>query len=144
MKESTLFQGDQVCTLIPQRAPIIMLDTFFEGSDTHAVTGLTIQPDNLFCQAGKFTEPGLIEHIAQSASAMAGYTAYRNQQEAPVGYIGDIKKFRIFRCPDVGEELRTTIEVLSQVMQVSLVSAETKSGEEIVASCQMKIFIKKV
>lgn len=143
MKENTLFQGEQVCKLIPQREPIIMLDAFFEGSETHAVTGLTIQSDNLFNQAGKFTEPGLIEHIAQSASALAGYTAYCKQHEAPVGYIGEIKKFRIFRCPDVGEELRTTIQVLSEVMQVSLVSAETKSGEETIATCQMKIFIKK-
>lgn len=143
MKENKLFQGDQIYALIPQRAPIIMVDTFFEGSDTHAVTGLTIRPDNLFNREGKFTEPGLIEHIAQSASAMAGYTAYRKQQEAPVGYIGEIKKCRISRCPDVGETLHTTIRVLSEVMQISLVSAETKSGEETIASCRMKIFIQK-
>lgn len=142
MKKDALFQGNQLHALIPQRAPIIMIDTFFEGSDTHAVTGLAISPDNLFVSDGKLTEPGLIEHIAQSASAMAGYTAYRKQQQAPVGYIGEIKKFRIIRCPDTGEILQTTIQVLSEVMNVSLISAETKSGGEVVASCQMKIFIK--
>lgn len=143
MTTSILFKNEQIYSLIPQREPIVMLDSFFEGSDTHAITGLTIQPDNLFCRKEKFTEPGLIEHIAQSASAMAGYTAYRSQQQAPVGYIGEVKKFRVFRCPQIGETLQTTIQVISEVMSVSLVVAETKSGDETVASCQMKIFIKK-
>jgi len=142
MTNSILFKNEQIYSLIPQRAPIVMLDAFFEGSDTYAITGLTIRPDNIFCQKGKFAEPGLIEHIAQSASAMAGYTAYRKHEQAPVGYIGEVKKFRVFRCPDVGETLRTTINVLSEVLNVSLVSADTNIGDELIASCQMKIFIK--
>ena len=143
MNENALFRGNQLHTLIPQREPIVMVDTFFEGSDMHAITGLTVRPDHLFVLEGKFTEPGLIEHIAQSASAMAGYTAYRKQQQAPVGYIGEIKKLCISRCPSTAEVLQTTIRVLSEVMSISLVSAETKSGEETIASCQMKIFIQK-
>ena len=143
MNKNILFQGSQLHELIPQRAPIVMLDMFFEGSDTHAVTGLTVQPDNLFCQEGRLTEPGVIEHIAQSASAMAGYTAYRNQLQAPIGYIGEVKKFHLFRCPETGEALQTTIRVLSEVMSITLITAETCSGEETIASCQMKIFIQK-
>ncbi|MDR0844491.1 MAG: hydroxymyristoyl-ACP dehydratase [Tannerella sp.] len=143
MAGEALFEGDRVQELIPQRAPIVMLDAFFEGDDTDAVTGLTVQPDNLFCSNGRLAEPGLIEHIAQSASALAGYSSYRRQQPAPVGYIGEVKKFRIFRLPEAGEQLRTSLHILSEVMNVSLLSAETKSGEETVASCQMKIFIKK-
>jgi len=54
-----------------------------------------------------------------------------------------VKKFRVFRCPRIGETLQTIVQVISEVMSVSLVVAETKSGDEIVASCQMKIYIKK-
>ena len=141
MATSILFENEQIHSLIPQRKPIIMVDTFFEGSETHAITGLTIQADNLFCRKGVFTEPGLIEHMAQSASAMAGYTANLQQKQAPIGYIGEIKKFRVLRCPDIGETLQTTIHVLSEVLNISLVSADTNVGDELVASCQMKIFI---
>jgi predicted hotdog family 3-hydroxylacyl-ACP dehydratase len=143
MVGTALFEGDRVQELIPQRAPIVMLDAFFEGDDTNAVTGLTVQPDNLFCTDERLAEPGLIEHIAQSASALAGYSAYRRQQPAPTGYIGEVKKFRIFRLPEVGEQLRTTLHILSEALNVSLLAAETKSGDETIASCQMKIFIKK-
>jgi len=141
MATDALFSGDGILSLILQRAPIIMLDAFYEGNETEASTGLTVQPDNLFCVNGRLTEPGLIEHIAQSASAHAGYKALCKQQTSPLGFIGEIKKLRIFRLPAVGEQLITNIAVISEVLNISLISAEIKSGGEIVACCQMKIFI---
>ena len=141
MTAPALFEGDQIHLLIPQRAPMVMLDAFFEGSDIEAHTGLTVREDNLFCVNGLFTESGLIENIAQSASALAGYKAYRQQKPAPVGYIGEVKKFRIFRLPVTGEQLRTSVLILSEVSQISLVYAEIKSGGETIATCQMKIFV---
>ena len=142
MVTDALFSGDGILSLIPQRAPMIMLDAFYEGSETEACTGLTVQPDNLFCVAGRITEPGLIEHIAQSASAHAGYKALCKQLTSPLGFIGEIKKLRIYRLPAVGEQLKTNIAVLSEVLNISLISAEIKSGGEIVATCQMKISIR--
>ena len=142
MAVAALFTREQIHSLIPQRAPMVMLDAFFDGSETEAHTGLTIQADNLFCVNGLFTEPGLIEHIAQSASAMAGYKAYSQQKTAPVGYIGEVKKFRIFRLPQTGEQLKTSVSILSEMLKISLLSAETKSGNDTIATCQMKIFIR--
>ena len=141
MAADALFSEDGVLSLIPQRAPVIMLDTFYEGSETEASTGLTVQPDNIFCVNGRFTEPGLMEHIAQSASAHAGYKALCKQQSAPLGFIGEIKKFRVFRLPAIGEQLKTSVQVLSEVLNISLISAEIKSADEPIATCQMKIFI---
>ena len=141
MAADALFTGDGILSLILQRAPIIMLDTFFEGNETEACTGLTVQSDNLFCVNGQLTEPGLIEHIAQSASAHAGYKALCKQQTAPLGFIGEIKKLRVFRLPAVGEQLKTSVNVLSEVLNISLISAEIKSADEPIATCQMKIFV---
>jgi predicted hotdog family 3-hydroxylacyl-ACP dehydratase len=143
MNTKALFDGEQIYRLIPQREPMKLLDAFFEGDDTCATTGLTIRRDCLFCSAeGRLAEPGLIEHIAQSASALAGYKAYRKQQPAPVGFLGEVKKCRIFRLPAAGESLRTSVHVLSEMMKISLLTAETKVGDEVIATCQMKIFIK--
>ena len=142
MAADALFSGDGILSLILQRAPIIMLDAFYEGNETEASTGLTVQPDNLFCVNGRLTEPGLIEHIAQSASAHAGYKALCKQKTSPMGFIGEIKKFRVFRLPAVGEQLKTSVQVLSEVLNISLILAEIKSGNEPVATCQMKISIR--
>ena len=132
-----------ITDLIPQREPIIMVDTLYSATEGHCVAGLTVQPDNMFCENGFFTEPGLIEHIAQSASVMAGYNTYREDSPVPIGFIGEVKKYKTFALPKVGDKLVTTVQILSEMMNITLVSAETKVNENVIATCQMKIFIKK-
>ena len=135
-------RGEGIKDLIPQRYPMIMLDTFYGATESEADTGLIVTSENLFCSDGFFMEPGLIEHIAQSASAFAGYKAKVKNKPTPIGYIGEVKKFRINFLPRTGDKLFTHIRIISEVLGVSLLAAETKVGGEIAALCQMKIFIK--
>ena len=138
-----LFQGEGIKELIPQRHPIIMVDTFYDATEMECNTGLTILDDNIFCENGSLLEPGIIEHIAQSASAHAGYKEkLKNSPNPPVGYIGEVKKFKLYRKPAVGEQLHTFIKIASEIMNVSLIKTETKVEDELIASCQMKIYIK--
>lgn len=141
MKEPLLV-GEGLYKLIPQRKPIVMVDTFFCADAESAETGLHVQMGNIFCEEGVLREPGMIEHVAQSAAAFAGYLPY-NQGESPkLGFIGEVKKFKISRLPKVGDFLHTTLRVLGEAAGVTLIAAETKSNEEVLATCQMKIFIK--
>ena len=127
--------------LIPQRAPILMVDRLLEAQDDTARTCLTVRPDNFFIdEDGCLDEVGLIEHIAQSASALAGYKALaQGASRPPVGYIGEVKKFSLHRLPRVGETLCTTVRFGMEVGGVTQLSAETRSGEELIATTQMKI-----
>lgn len=62
--------------LIPQRDPIRMIDGLQSVEGETAVTFLSVRPDNYFLDMhGTLAEAGVIEHIAQSASALAGYLA---------------------------------------------------------------------
>ncbi len=140
--EKPLYQGERIKELIPQRFPIMMVDTLYEADETDCMTGLTISADNMFCQEGLFIEPGMIEHIAQSASAFAGVKAKMKNEPTPVGYIGEVKKFKLVSKPKTGDVLTTSIHTVSEVQNVSLIKAETKVGDCVVASCQMKIFIR--
>ncbi len=130
--------------LIPQRAPVVMVDELMEAEDDRAVTSLLIRKDNYFiAEDGCLSESGLIEHIAQSASAFAGYNAFMNGAEnPPVGYIGEVKKFRCHCLPQIGERLRTTVTVIAENNGVTLVKGETCVDDRTVADTQMKIFIK--
>ena len=132
-----------VKNLIPQRSPIMMVDELLEVHDDVARCGLTIREDNFFMEPdGAIAEPGVIEHIAQSASAFAGYQAMQaGATEPPVGYIGEVKRFKLNRRPCKGETLVTTITMGPTVGGVTIISAETVSGEETVASTQMKIYV---
>lgn len=137
-----ILAGEGLYKLIPQRPPIVMVDSFFEADAESATTGLTIHPDNIFCLDGTLQEPGLIEHVAQSAAAFAGYAPYTRGESPKLGFIGEVKKFKITRLPQAGEMLITTLKVLGEAAGVTLIAAETSASDETVATCQMKIFIK--
>lgn len=132
-----------ITRLIPQRAPILMVDRLIDTKDDSAVTNLIVRPELYFVdEAGFLTEPGVIEHIAQSASAFAGYKAWaEGASNSPIGYIGEVRKFRSFRSPRTGDVLYTHITMGAEANGVTLLTGETYILEEIAATTQMKIFI---
>ena len=127
--------------LIPQRPPILLVDGLESVEGDTAVSTLTVRADNCFTdEDGLLAEAGVVEHIAQSASALAGLKAVEAGATAPpVGYIGEVKKFSLHRLPRVGETLHTTVSFGTEVGGVTLLSAETRIGEEVIATTQMKI-----
>lgn len=133
---------EDIKQFIPQREPIIMVDRLVRVAAEEAVTSLVVRDTLCFVnEAGCLSEPGLIEHIAQSASAFAGYAARAaGATKPPVGYIGEVKKFHCYRLPKCGEELLTTIAWGPEVGGVRIVSGETRVADEVVAETQMKIF----
>lgn len=139
---AALFSGEQLYGLIPQRPPVVMVDTMYSATESEAETGLHVDSDNVFVHDGKLREPGIIEHVAQSAAAFAGYDTFRRGLPPKIGFIGEIRQFRIARLPLAGEELHTHLQILGEAAGITLLSAETVSGDGAVASCRMKIFIK--
>ena len=135
-------KGTEIYQLIPQRPPIVMVDVVWSADETGAETGLTIKEDNIFVQNGLFREPGLIEHIAQSAAAFAGYGTFTRGEAPKLGYIGEIKECVFHELPTVGSELRTTLRLITAVTGISLISAQTTCNGQPAVECQMKIFIK--
>ena len=142
MEQEPLLVGEELYKLIPQRSPIVMVDTFFCADEESAETGLHVHSGIYFCEGGFLREPGMIEHVAQSAAAFAGYASFTKGESPKLGFIGEVKKFKIIRLPKVGEFLHTCLHVLGEAAGVTLISAVTKTREEELATCQMKIFIK--
>ncbi|GGK18792.1 MULTISPECIES: beta-hydroxyacyl-ACP dehydratase [Parabacteroides] len=137
--------NEDIKNLIPQRDPIMMVDKLIDVDGDVAVTSLTVRDDNYFIdENGLLAEPGLIEHIAQSASAFAGYRAMASGAVIPpVGYIGEVKRFHCYRRPYVDDELRTVITMGTEIAGVTVITGEIRLGDEIIADTQMKIFIEK-
>ena len=132
---------DNIIDLIPQRAPIVMVDEFIGINGNVSKTRFTIYEENIFVDDNKISECGIIEHIAQSAAARVGYIFKSNNQPIPIGYIGSVNNFELNRHPRVGESISTTIEVILEVFNITLIQAHCYVDEEEVASCKMKIFL---
>ena len=134
------FSAIDIRTLLPQQPPFVMVGNILSCDATTTRCSYTVPPDNIFCEGGVFTAPGLIEHVAQTAAARLGFILYVNKGgKVQIGYIGAIKDFEIVRLPQVGETIETEVQVEQEVMGMTLVSARVMIGNELIATTSMKI-----
>ncbi len=140
MTDSELSRID-VLTLLPQRPPFVMIDRLTHFDEAVTTTQLTVRTDNLFTEADGHLNPcALVENIAQTCAARMGYiNRYIYRQRVRLGYIGGIKNLQVLRTPRVGELLTTSIEVLQEVMRLTLVNATVRVGDEVIVTAEMKI-----
>lgn len=132
---------DNILELIPQREPIVMVDEFLGIEDNMSKTRLHVTDSNIFVNDGIFSECGLIEHIAQSAAARVGFIFRSKNQEIPLGYIGSVNDFVMIENPKSGDIIDTTVEVLQEVFNITLIKACCHVNGREIASCKMKIFL---
>ena len=135
------FTDIHIQSLLPQQPPMVMVDRLLSADLKTAVTSLEIRADNIFVEHGMLKCYALIEHIAQTCAAQLGFVDkyLRGQDGVRVGYIGSVKRMRVETAPKVGEVLTTRMEVLEEVMDMKLISAETFVGERRIASAELKI-----
>jgi 3-hydroxyacyl-[acyl-carrier-protein] dehydratase len=128
---------------IPQRPPMVMIDDLIEPSEASAKSTFRILPENIFVEAGKFTEPGLIENIAQTAAAMVGHQCTLQKIPVPIGFIAAVKDLKINFTPSVLSTIRTKITITHTVMDITIIEGKVEQSGELVCTCEMKIVIKR-
>ena len=126
---------------IPQRAPFFMIDDVIYAEGNITKTNLTIRKDNLFIIDGHFTEPGLIENMAQTAGAGTGYRALKDNKPQPMGYIAALKNINIFSLPALGDTITTEAVFLQALLNFHLVRGKVMVGDKEIANCEFKIFV---
>ncbi len=127
--------------LIPQRPPVVMIDALTNSDDQSAETRFHVHPDNIFCRNNVFTEYGIIENIAQTAAAFAGYQCQLQDIPVPEGYIAAIKNLEVFNLPSAGSTLHTRIIKENEIMGITIVKGKCYHDERLLASCEMRILI---
>jgi predicted hotdog family 3-hydroxylacyl-ACP dehydratase len=139
LKEPIL-ELDRILQLIPQKPPFVMVDSLLEYTDLTGKTGFKISPDNILVENEIFSEPGLIEHMAQSMSLWRGYQGFASGLEKPkTGFIGSIKSVEIISLPKVGSQVYTYVEILHEIMNVTSVGARTEDENgKLLATSEMK------
>lgn len=140
--ETMLADKIAVEKMIPQAAPMVMIDRLLSNTEDTTESGLEITTDNVFCKDGFFTAPGLTENIAQTAAARGGYSAMIENRPVNIGFIGAVKKLKIHQLPRVGQRIETRIEVKNRVMNFSLVTGQVFCEGQLIAECDMRIFEK--
>lgn len=136
-----LVTKENIFNYIPQRDPICLVHTIYECTEEVSRSGFKIEEGHFFVSDGAITEAGLVEHMAQSCAASAGYLSSLKNSAPKVGFIANIKDLVIHSLPKVGSEILTTVKLKAYVMNVTLVFIESQCNGQAVSECEMKIFI---
>jgi predicted hotdog family 3-hydroxylacyl-ACP dehydratase len=132
---------ERITNYIPHRVPMIMVDELVEVSEAKAVSHFLVREENIFVSDGKFQESGLIENMAQTAAAQAGYFQKKNSRPVLIGYLASVKSFNLFFLPAVNSNLTTSIEVTNQVGDITLLKGEVHLDDHLICSCELRIFV---
>lgn len=133
---------NDIVNYIPQRHPFVMIDNLVEASASAATTEFEILQDNLLVQDGLLSEAGMVENIAQTVAAQAGYCAHIQGQSTPMGFIANVKDLKVFFLPQVGSVVTTSVKVVNQVFDVTLCEGEVKQKDEVLCKCEIRVFVK--
>lgn len=142
-----LVSRKEVLKFIPQRLPIVVVHGLEAHSENSSTSIFNVEKDHLFVRDGKLLPSGLMENIAQTAALRSGYvfsqqaTDSDEAPEPPIGFIGALKNFVVDDLPSIGSKISTTVTVTYEVMGMQVVEASVKCGKNIIASCEMKIFL---
>jgi predicted hotdog family 3-hydroxylacyl-ACP dehydratase len=138
-----IISEENILSLIPQRPPFVMVDQLVSCDEISSNTTLLIKEENVLVFNGEFSEAGLIENIAQTAAAGLGYMTQRSGQPILTGYIAAIKNLEVFALPEAGDVITTNVSIETQIFEVILITGSIRCKGEVIAKCEMKIFIKK-
>ena len=130
-----------ILSLIPQAAPFVMIGELVHADETSAKTTFTISEDNVLVENGIFQESGLIENVAQTVAARAGYESKMFNKPVLVGYIGALSDLKIYELPKVGNQIETEIVIENHIFNVVLVSGKITCDNTVILTCKMKIFL---
>lgn len=130
-----------IINYIPQRPPFVMVDELVFADETVSETTFTIREGHLFVDDGYFTEPGLVENMAQTAAAGTGYKAVQSGSAPVLGFIGALKNLKITALPKAGEKINTKITLLHNVMNALIARGEIFVNDKEIANCEFKIFL---
>jgi len=137
-----LVSQDHISSIIPQKEPFVMIDELMSCDEINSKTKFLVKADNILIDNDELSEAGLTENIAQTAAAGFGYLSQKNNKPVLVGFIAAIKNLEVFALPKIGEIIETTVAITNQVFDVTIISGRVKRNGELLASCEMKIFIK--
>jgi 3-hydroxymyristoyl/3-hydroxydecanoyl-(acyl carrier protein) dehydratase len=135
------FKVQNAAEFIPQRSPFVLVDKLIYVDENTSHGSFEIPEKNIFVTSGYYSTSGMVESMAQTAAAGTGYLYRKNNKKVPIGYIGAVQKLEVNDWPPAKAEITMEITLITNILQVSLVSGIVKYQGKIMASCEMKIFV---
>ncbi|MBD5367426.1 MAG: pseudouridylate synthase [Bacteroides sp.] len=125
--------------IIPQRPPMVMIDSLVQCDSDATVTLFTIPSDCILVDDNCLTAEGMLENIAQTCAARIGYLNLQAGATVKLGFIGAVKDFTVSERPTIGRLIRTVVTVREEIFGITLVDADIYLDDRLIANTTMKI-----
>lgn len=137
-----LINKENITSIIPQRAPFVMIDSLLDANEKGFNTNFQITSENLFLENGILSESSLIENIAQTCAAGFGYlNSLVEGGEPKLGFIGAVTQVQVENTAKLNDLIETSVQIISTFDTIHLVEGIAKSNGQILLTCQMKIVL---
>ena len=135
------FPVEDITILIPQKPPFVLIDKLLFADGRSSRCSFIVPSAHVLLDNGRLNEGGLLENMAQTAAAGAGFIALNEDRPVKKGFIGAVKNFEVFELPFTGEELLTEAVTENEVFGMNNAKAKIACNGKLVAVCEMKIFL---
>ncbi len=142
--QDPIASGEALYRYIPQRPPMVLLDALLRNDEELTRCSYKVPEDGLFVEKGVLREPGMLESIAQTAAAGVGHYQLEMKKEgdeAPLGFIAQVKNFEVNGLPRVGDLLYIEVGVEQEVMNMTIIQGRLLRRKEVLARCEMRIYL---
>ena len=128
-------------SMIPQKAPMRVVNRLLAVGERFAVVEAVIPPDSPFLgQDGMLDEAAFLEIIAQATAALNGFRTPNNQTTAPAGYLLGARKLDIRGTARAGDRLNVRVFKLARYGDFGIVQGTVAKGDEVVALGEVKVW----
>ncbi len=124
---------------IPQKHPFVFVDHIYDLENHRWKASFVIPEEHVFLDGEEFLQSGLIEVMAQSVAA--GMTLLNKDDTPRVGFIGEVKGFKLFRNVRKGDNLDISVEITNHVFGVLLIHGTIASNGQPVAEGDLKLVV---
>ena len=92
---------------LPQRPPMVMVDSYYGSFNDEAYTSLYISPDNILLENNELSEMGMMDFLAQSGIVQMGNKTFITEfsKESKMGVICQFKNFKFYSKAKTGETI---------------------------------------
>lgn len=128
-------------TLLPHRAPMLLLDALTECTESTATATICFAADHFAVADGRVLEPALVECVAQTVAAGMGYRA-RGQTGGPrIGMLTIVSDFQILSRPHAGQTLKIETRELRRLGPMLMVAGAISCDGQLIASGNLTLYV---
>lgn len=127
--------------MIPQQAPMRLVDRLMSVGERIAVVETTVQPDNPFVETdGTLESSAYLELIAQAAAAMNGFRTRIGEGKEQEGYLLGARQLDVMEPARVGDTLSIRVFKATRYGDFGIIEGQVSRGDAVLARGEIKVW----